>query len=127
MLKADVLAIYGLSAKEIAKVYEIALAIEADLATNAGIRTADLQLAFDGNAAAVTAATTKEKAGKMALYFYMLSRKTEAPQANKGVIKPKPFNRFIAEKTDQTIIAAVQAANFNQVGLQSGYYNTFAV
>jgi hypothetical protein len=127
LLKADVLAIYGLSAKEIAKVYEIALAIEADLATNASIRTADLQLAFDGNAAAVTAATTKEKAGKMALYFYMLSRKTEAPQANKGVIKPKPFNRFIAEKTDATIISAVQAANFNQVGLQSGYYNTFAV
>jgi len=97
LLKADVLAIYGLSAKEIAKVYEIALAIEADLATNASIRTADLQLAFDGNAAAVAAASTKEKAGKMALYFYMLSRKTEGPKPNKGVIKPKPFNRFIAD------------------------------
>jgi hypothetical protein len=75
----------------------------------------------------VTAATTKEKAGKMALYFYMLSRKTEGPKPNKGVIKPKPFNRFIAEKTDATIIAAVQAANFNQVGLNNGFYNTFAV
>jgi len=75
----------------------------------------------------VAAASTKEKAGKMALYFYMLSRKTEGPKPNKGVIKPKPFNRFIAEKTDLAIIAAVQAANFNQVGLQSGYYNTFAV
>lgn len=56
-LKADVIAIYNLSPQQVAIVYQNALDVETDLTTNEAKRTADLNLAFDGNPSAVTAAT----------------------------------------------------------------------
>lgn len=125
-LTADLLSIYGLSSQEIAMVYGFALDIETDLKTNLAMRTADLTAAFDGNAAAVTAATEKQKAGKMALYFYTLSRQTSATQVNVGVIKPKAYSRYIGD-ADAGIKVAVEANRFNNAGLQNGLYDSFSV
>jgi len=123
-LKADLLAIYNLNPEAIAIVYGNALDVEADLATNAAIRNADLTLAFDNNAAAVTAATTKEKAGKLALYFYTLVTRPSAEQANVGVIKPRPYSRYFST-TDTAEKTARDALKLTQADLQFGKVDAF--
>lgn len=85
-----------------------------------------MTLAFDNNAAAVAAATTKEKAGKLALYFYTLVTRPAAEQANVGVIKPKPYSRYFST-TIPAETAARDALKLTQADLQFGKVDAFTL